>query len=67
MNVITVKKIITKAYLVLLYYCIEYLIIIKKPQVPNSNRIIILTDDPNIPAQNEKMKLSIAISLWLVE
>jgi len=36
-------------------------------QVPNSRRIIILIDEPNIPAQKEKIKYNIPISLWLVE
>jgi len=40
-------------------YCVKYLII-REPQVPNSNRMIILIDEPNIPVQNEKMKYSVA-------
>jgi len=66
MKGITVKKIITKTWLVIIELNI-WSLLINSPQVPNSKRIIILIDEPNIPAQKEKIKYSIPMSLWLVE
>jgi len=62
MKDITVKKIITNAWLVIIELKTWSLLIID-PQVPNSRRIIILIDEPNIPAQKEKIKYNIPISL----
>jgi hypothetical protein len=66
MKGITVKKIIINACLIINELKTESLLR-SDPHVLNSNRIIILIEDPNIPAQNEKIKYNIPISLWLVE
>jgi len=55
MNGMTVKKIITKTCLVIIVPN-TWSLLIREPRVSNSNRIIILVDEPNIPTRNEKMK-----------
>lgn len=40
---------------------------IKVPGFPNSARIRILKEVPNIPAQTPKIKYKVPMSLWLVE
>jgi len=42
-------------------------LLINELQVPNSSRIIILIDEPIMPAQIAKRKYRIPISLWFVE
>jgi hypothetical protein len=66
---ITVKKIITYyKYLCLVINKLNtWSLLSTDPQVPNSNRIIILMNEPSIPAQKEKIKYNIPIFLWLVE
>jgi len=52
---ITIKKIIIKAWAVMIVLKI-WSLLIKDPGVPNSVRIIILKEDPIIPAQIPKIK-----------
>jgi hypothetical protein len=66
MKGITVKKIITKAWLVIIELN-TWSLLINGPQIPNFNRMIIFIDEPDIPAQKEKIQYNIPISLWLVE
>jgi len=61
-NGITVKKLLQKRNLVIIVLNTCSLLIIE-PQVPNSNRMIIVIEDPSIPPQNEKIKYNIPISL----
>lgn len=63
---ITIKKIIINAWLVTMELKV-WSLRINELGDPNSNRIIILIEEPISPDQIAKIKYKIPISLWLVE
>lgn len=62
----TIKKIIKKACIVTIELY-NWSLLIHVPGTLNSIRIIILNDDPTIPAHIAKIKYNIPIYLWFVE
>jgi len=54
----SIKKIIINACLEIIALN-TWLLLIKDPEIPNSNLAITLINEPNVPAQKEKMRYSI--------
>jgi hypothetical protein len=51
----SIKKIIINACLEIIALN-TWLLLIKDPEIPNSNLAITLINEPNVPAQKEKMR-----------